>query len=167
MVCKSCGGRKAAPSATPSAAPAMSRSVSSNNTSAFSGPDFVEITYNGPVGNHMVLSPRRFFKNYGMHTKGDTFRVHVEDQKAAPIIFVLNPVAPAAAPVPEAPKAPDTDDKTKVADDAPDTVDNVAPESLDEPQTDGSVPVTETGTGKEGSVESVAETPPDKTSKKK
>lgn len=74
----------------------------------FEGPDFIEILYAGYVGVHVVLSPRRFVQSYGLHTGGDRFKVHVEDQKAAPTLFQLIPPEPVAEPVsaPEPETAP-------------------------------------------------------------
>lgn len=67
----------------------------------FEGPDFVEIVYHGYGGTHLVLSPNRLFTSYGLHQRGDVFKVHVNDQRSAPSLFELY-VAPevpqAAAP---------------------------------------------------------------------
>lgn len=49
----------------------------------------VKIKYNGPVGNHFVLSPNRLTRTYGMHTRGDEFAVFLQDQRSKPQIFVL------------------------------------------------------------------------------
>lgn len=61
-------------------------------------PGFVPITYNGPLGSHIVPSPTRKVRNYGLHTRGDRFSVHPDDIAASPDVFV-----PAPAPVLEAP----------------------------------------------------------------
>lgn len=64
--------------------------------------NFVRIRYAGPTGNHVVPSPLRKVNGYGMHTRGQEFCVHFDDQRAAPNIFVLvkdepEPVVPAPA----------------------------------------------------------------------
>lgn len=59
----------------------------------------IKIRYAGPVGNHLVASPLRKFSSYGMHTNGDIFCVHVDDQRTVPHIFELVEDAPAEAPV--------------------------------------------------------------------
>lgn len=59
----------------------------------------IKIRYAGPTGNHLVASPLRKFSSYGMHTNGDVFCVHVDDQATVPHIFVLVEDVPAADPV--------------------------------------------------------------------
>ena len=100
---------------------------------AFDGVDFVEIVYRGYVGMHMVLSPRRFFSSYGLHTYGDRFRVHIEDQKAAPILFELLPVVDAVAiaepaAVAEAPAPVSEEVPAPVSEEVPVPVVEVTPE---------------------------------------
>lgn len=51
--------------------------------------NMVRVRYDGPVGNHLVGSPLRKFRTYGMHTRGDVFCVHRDDQRTAPAVFVL------------------------------------------------------------------------------
>lgn len=99
----------------------------------FDGPDFVLIEYNGYVGNHMVLSPRKFFKSYGLHSKGDRFKVHVEDQKAAPAIFVL--VVEETAPAPEAAAVPNEEAQNDAADTGNATTDPAAATTGEAPAT--------------------------------
>lgn len=52
-------------------------------------PKMVQIVYQGPIGTHMVPSPMRLVRSYGLHTRGDSFMVHQADQQAKPQIFVL------------------------------------------------------------------------------
>lgn len=54
----------------------------------------IKIRYAGPTGNHLVASPLRKFSSYGMHTNGDVFCVHVDDQATVPQVFVLVEDAP-------------------------------------------------------------------------
>lgn len=64
--------------------------------------NMVKIIYRGPVGVHVVPSPLRKVRNYGMHTYGDVFCVHFSDQEANPTLFELyEEPTPAAAPVTE------------------------------------------------------------------
>lgn len=49
----------------------------------------VKIKYHGPLGTHIVVSPRRQVKSYGLHTRGDIFEIHEADQKARPELFEL------------------------------------------------------------------------------
>jgi hypothetical protein len=60
----------------------------------------VRVRYDGPVGNHLVGSPLRKVQTYGMHTRGDVFCVHQDDQRTAPVVFVLL-VEEKAPPEPE------------------------------------------------------------------
>ncbi len=59
----------------------------------------VKIRYAGPTGNHLVASPLRKFSSYGMHTNGDVFCVHIDDQATVPHVFVLIEDVPSAGPV--------------------------------------------------------------------
>ena len=52
-------------------------------------PEMVKIVYRGSRGKHIVPSPLRKVRNYGMHTYGDIFCVHFDDQKTAPNWFEL------------------------------------------------------------------------------
>ncbi len=66
----------------------------------------IKIRYAGPVGNHLVASPLRKFSSYGMHTNGDVFCVHVDDQATVPHVFVkLEAQAPDPVVVEPAPAA--------------------------------------------------------------
>lgn len=75
--------------------PQMSVMTPQNNgiSGGYSVKDFceqenmVKVKYNGPIGTHIVPSPLRKFTNYGMHTNGDIFCVHVDDQRMAPYLF--------------------------------------------------------------------------------
>lgn len=49
----------------------------------------VKIRYDGPIGTHLVVSPLRRVPTYGLHTRGDIFEVHEQDQQAAPNVFRL------------------------------------------------------------------------------
>lgn len=51
---------------------------------------FVAIKYMGPVGMHMVYSPLKKAPHYGMHTFGDIFCVHADDQATMPNLFELS-----------------------------------------------------------------------------
>lgn len=51
---------------------------------------FVAIKYKGPVGMHMVYSPLKKAPHYGMHTFGDIFCVHADDQATLPSLFELS-----------------------------------------------------------------------------
>jgi hypothetical protein len=53
--------------------------------------DYVKIKYTGGVGNHIVHSPTRTVLHYGLHTRGDVFEVHINDQRERPALFVLVP----------------------------------------------------------------------------
>lgn len=55
---------------------------------------FVPITYEGPLGSHMVPSPTKKVSNYGFRTRGDKFSVHPDDVSAAPNVFVAVAAAP-------------------------------------------------------------------------
>ena len=70
---------------------------------------FVAIKYKGPVGMHMVYSPLKKAPHYGMHTFGDIFCVHADDQATLPDLFELNApvVVPAPAPEPVAEPEPE------------------------------------------------------------
>ena len=52
-------------------------------------PEMVRVVYRGSRGKHIVPSPLRKVRNYGMHTYGDIFCVHFDDQKTAPNWFEL------------------------------------------------------------------------------
>ena len=60
-------------------------------------PAFVVIKYKGPVGSHMVYSPLKKVVNYSMHTFGDVFCVHADDQATLPDLFELQAEAPTPA----------------------------------------------------------------------
>ena len=62
---------------------------------------FVAIKYKGPVGMHMVYSPLKKAPHYGMHTFGDIFCVHADDQATLPDLFELNAPVVVPAPAPE------------------------------------------------------------------
>lgn len=62
--------------------------------------EFVMIEYRGPVGNHIVYSPMRRVRNYGMHTYGDKFCVDVADITAAPRTFVVVAATPEVVATP-------------------------------------------------------------------
>ena len=49
--------------------------------------NMVPIVYRGGRGRHLVPSPLRKVPNYGMHTYGDTFCVHFDDQAKLPGVF--------------------------------------------------------------------------------
>lgn len=72
-------------------------------TSVMECPDnFVAIRYDGPVGRHFVHSPLRKVTNYGLHSFGDAFCVHADDQRTIPNIFRLAaPEDPEPEPAPE------------------------------------------------------------------
>ena len=59
----------------------------------------IKVRYAGPTGNHLVASPLRKFSSYGMHTNGDVFCVHVDDQATVPHVFVLIEDVPSTGPV--------------------------------------------------------------------
>lgn len=91
MAC-GCGGRKSYAAVVrngtpaPQASPFMGGMMSTND--ACTQDNTVKIRYNGPTGNHLVASPLRKFTSYGMHTNGDIFCVHVDDQATVPQVFV-------------------------------------------------------------------------------
>ncbi len=62
-------------------------------------PGFVPITYNGPLGSHIVPSPTRKVRNYGLRTRGDHFSVHPDDIAASPDVFIPVPALVLEAPV--------------------------------------------------------------------
>lgn len=85
--------------AVPQAAPFMGGQLSMGNLC--NQDNMVKIRYGGPTGNHLVGSPLRKVGTYGMHTNGDVFCVHVDDQRTAPGVFILldEEPAPELAPV--------------------------------------------------------------------
>lgn len=110
MAC-GCGKRKVAPQASPgpmsapfaSSVPMQAGYVMSTLCDR---PEMVKIVYRGSRGKHIVPSPLRKVRNYGMHTYGDIFCVHFDDQKTAPNWFELYvepepEVKPAPEPEPE------------------------------------------------------------------
>jgi hypothetical protein len=84
-----CNKRKSSFSAGQTAAPQQLGSRSMARKEAPAQAKLVTVTYNGPVGNHLVASPTRKRPTYGMHTNGDVFEVYAADQEAAPKMFVL------------------------------------------------------------------------------
>ena len=106
MAC-GCGKRKVAPQASPgpmsapfaSAVPMQAGYVMSTLCNQ---PEMVKVVYRGSRGKHIVPSPLRKVRNYGMHTYGDVFCVHFDDQKTAPTWFELY-----VEPEPEVPAEPE------------------------------------------------------------
>jgi len=90
----------------------------------------IRIRYAGAVGNHLVPSPLRKFPSYGMHTNGDIFCVHIDDQRTAPAIFVLIEEPKVEAP---APVAAPTEEPIATVASAPETVVLDAPAAKVEP----------------------------------
>ena len=106
MAC-GCGKRRVAPQASPgpmsapfaSAVPMQAGYVMSTLCNQ---PEMVKVVYRGSRGKHIVPSPLRKVRNYGMHTYGDVFCVHFDDQKTAPTWFELY-----VEPEPEVPAEPE------------------------------------------------------------
>jgi hypothetical protein len=84
-----CNKRKSAFSAGQQNAPQQLGSRGMARKEAPTQQTTVKVTYNGPVGSHLVASPTRKRPTYGMHTRGDVFEIHPADQEAAPKLFVL------------------------------------------------------------------------------
>lgn len=72
--------------AVPAAAPYMGGALMARNLC--DQENMVRVRYDGPSGNHLVPSPTRKVRTYGMHTHGDEFCVHFEDADAVPAVFV-------------------------------------------------------------------------------
>lgn len=131
MGCSSCGGSKRTP--TPISHVAMSTPVSAPEVSE----NMIEITYNGRVGNHYVLSPMKLVRHYGYHQQGDKFYVYPEDAAARPDLFIVEKTA--EMPEPEATPEPVVEEQeeepTPEATPKPENIDIAEePEEAEEPE---------------------------------
>jgi predicted flap endonuclease-1-like 5' DNA nuclease len=112
MACSSCGGRKSSGrAASPANASAVNRIPTTTTIPSVADvandPNYIEVIYHGPNGNHFVPSPTRKVRHYGYGSNGDKLRVHRDDIAARPTLFVPTETATPEPELPPPPPAPD------------------------------------------------------------
>lgn len=141
MACSSCGGKGRSRGRSPAPANATA-SINRVQSTALPGddlsanPNYVQVTYQGPNGNHFIPSPTRKVRHYGYGSNGSKLYVHREDIARRPDLFI--PVSPDPG-IPVAAIEPQTQEIPVVAVVVPEDLPPV-PEPSTEPQESADVP---------------------------